>query len=106
MKKRFWLIHAGRRGFVGEDSGAADSKDELARERKIYFCTCDHGFPILREADTEQVRQVLRASTVVQMLAASDTRMREYCFRLYREKKLLPSLPNGSTFLENVSKMK
>lgn len=58
--------------------------------------------PLLREANTEEVRHTIRASIAVYTCAAKDMRVQECIFRLFREKRLSPTLLKDSTFVQNI----
>lgn len=67
----------------------------------LLFITVTGG-SILREAGTEQVRLILRASTAVLTLAASNARVAQWFLVLLRKSVTYPLISNGSTFLQNV----
>lgn len=83
------------------------ARTENRRSQKFAILLAIMDDPLLREASTEQFRQVLKASTVVEIYAAGDARVAQQLFTLYPEKDLSPLFLNRSTFLQrNVTKRK
>lgn len=55
--------------------------------------------PVLCDAGTEHIRQVLKASTTGQNYAADDGRVSDWVFTLFSWKEVSATLLNGDTFL-------
>lgn len=74
-------------------------ESKLVRKLATTVAATDHR--ALRKAGTDQVRQLLSASTAVQTYEVSDARVAQWLFALCREKPLSPLFLNKSTFLQS-----
>lgn len=72
---------------------------ETAQKPGILFAATDH--LLLREARMRHVRQVLRASTAVQIFAGSDARVPQEVFTLFRIMASFLAFSNKSTLMQS-----
>lgn len=66
---------------------ALDAKMRGRKKEKFCSISAITGPLLLEEADTEQARQILRASSALKTYVASDVRVQKCSFRLFREKR-------------------
>lgn len=101
-----WMVEEDSSAFSKVIVALLQSKAGAHKRKKFHsiFAYTDSG--ILQKAGTQQVRQILRASTAVEVYTAKERRILECFFVVFRLKKLCTAYLNGSSFLQSCFQLK